>query len=107
MVSITERKREIGVLRGSVAVRFQVRKAIILEPSASALSLSFSAWYGGILGYYMLGPFSASVNGWVFPYVYPTALAMALFPGWCSCRWSRPGTVVSSPPHPDRGGPRL
>jgi len=81
-VSITERRREIGILRGLGAERFRVRKAILLEAVCIALVASaLGIVSGGIMGYYSATSFGASINGWVFPYRFPYDVALLLIPG--------------------------
>jgi len=82
MVSITERKREIGILRGLGGERRQVRKAILLEAVCVGLVAVVLGIAGGaIMGYYSVTSFGAAFNGWVFPYQFPAAIALSLIPG--------------------------
>jgi putative ABC transport system permease protein len=82
MVSITERKREFGILRGLGGERSQVRKAIVLEAVCIGLVAVLLGIGGGtILGYYAVGSFGAVFNGFVFPYVFPAAMSVSLVPG--------------------------
>jgi putative ABC transport system permease protein len=82
MVSITERKREIGILRGLGAERGQVRKAIMLEAVCIGLvAVILGIASGAILGYYAVSSFGAAFNGFVFAYIFPTAISISLVPG--------------------------
>jgi putative ABC transport system permease protein len=82
MVSITERKREIGILRGLGGEKQQVRKAILLEAVCIGLVSAVLGIAGGtILGYYAVGAFGAAFTGWIFPYRFPMEMAIAIFPG--------------------------
>ena len=82
MVSITERKREIGILRGLGGEKRQVRKAILLEAVCIGLvAVALGIACGTVLGYYSVGTFGAAFNGWVFPYQFPLEMALALIPG--------------------------
>jgi putative ABC transport system permease protein len=82
MVSITERKREFGILRGLGGERRQVRKTIVLEAVCIGLvAVLLGIGCGTILGYYSVGSFGAVFNGFVFPYVFPAAISMSLIPG--------------------------
>jgi len=82
VVSITERKREIGILRSLGGERRQVRKTIILEAASVALvSIVLGIAGGAIMGYYTVGPFGAAVNGWIFPYQFPSGMALGMVPG--------------------------
>jgi putative ABC transport system permease protein len=81
MVSITERKREIGILRGLGGEKWQVRKAIILEAVCiGVVALVLGTVCGAILGYYSVDAFAAAFSGWVFPYCFPTTIALSLIP---------------------------
>jgi putative ABC transport system permease protein len=82
MVSITERKREIGILRGLGGEKRQVRKAILLEAVCIGLVAAVLGIAGGtILGYYAVGAFGAAFTGWIFPYRFPVEMAVAIIPG--------------------------
>src|SRR5262249_9631890 len=82
VVSINERKREIGILRSLGGERRQVRRCILLEALAvGTVALLLGIGSGAILGYYAVGSFGAAFNGWVLPYRFPTAMALALLPG--------------------------
>jgi putative ABC transport system permease protein len=69
-------------LRGLGGEKSQVRKAIMLE----AVCIGFVAAIlgiacGTVLGYYAVGNFGAAFNGWIFPYQFPLAMAIAMLPG--------------------------
>jgi putative ABC transport system permease protein len=82
MVSITERKREIGILRGLGSEKHRVRKAIFLEAVCIGMvALVLGVASGTLMGYYMVQSFGASFNGWIFPYRFPVAMALSLVPG--------------------------
>ena len=82
MVSITERKREIGILRGLGGERNRVRKTIFLEAVCIGMvGVILGIAGGATLGYYVVNTFGASINGWIFPYQFPGIMALALFPG--------------------------
>lgn len=82
MVSITERKREIGILRGLGGERGQVRRTIMLEAVCMGLVAAVLGIVGGtILGYYSVASFGAAFNGWVFPYKFPAVWSLSLIPG--------------------------
>lgn len=82
MVSITERKREIGILRGLCGERHQVRKSILLEAVCVGLvSVALGIACGIVLGYYAVNTFGAAFSGWVFPYRFPVGMTIALLPG--------------------------
>ncbi len=82
MVSISERKREIGILRGLGGERSQVRSAILLEAVCVGLVATVLGIAGGaIMGYYAVTSFGAAFTGWIFPYRFPVTLALSLIPG--------------------------
>jgi putative ABC transport system permease protein len=82
MVSIMERKREIGILRGLGGEKQQVRKAILLEAVCIGLVSAVLGIAGGtILGYYAVGTFGAVFTGWIFPYRFPMIMTIAMLPG--------------------------
>lgn len=82
MISITERKREIGILRGLGGERNQVRKTIFLEAVCIGMvGVILGIAGGATLGYYVVNTFGAAINGWIFPYRFPGIMALALFPG--------------------------
>jgi putative ABC transport system permease protein len=81
-VSITERKREIGIVRALGGESKRVRKAIFLEAACVGfVGVVLGVAAGSTLGYYVVRTFGATVNGWIFPYEFPTAMSLALFPG--------------------------
>jgi putative ABC transport system permease protein len=81
-VSITERKREIGILRGLGSERYQVRKTILLEAVCIGLvAVTLGIVSGGIMGYHAATSFGAAFNGYVFPYRFPVGVALAIIPG--------------------------
>lgn len=81
-VSITERKREIGVLRALGGERRRVRKAIFLEAVCTGLvAVMLGIAVGSTLGYYVIGAVGGAITGWVFPYRFPAIVAATLVPG--------------------------
>jgi putative ABC transport system permease protein len=82
MVSITERKREIGILRGLGGEKSRVRKAILLEAVCIGLvAVVLGVASGIVLGYYAVGAFGAAFSGWIFPYRFPIVITLSLLPG--------------------------
>jgi putative ABC transport system permease protein len=82
MVSISERRREIGILRALGGERHRVRKAIMLEAVCVGLvAVILGTVAGSTMGFYVMGTFGASITGWIFPYEFPTEVVLALFPG--------------------------
>jgi putative ABC transport system permease protein len=82
MISITERQREIGILRALGGERHQVRQAILLEAvCVGCVAAILGTVVGATMGYYMVETVGTSITGWVFPHRFPVTVAMALFPG--------------------------
>lgn len=80
-ISITDRKRELGILKAVGGLSHQIRKIVVIE----ALNIALIATLLGIvagsyLGYFMNQTLSLSITGWRFPYVFPWLTALALFP---------------------------
>jgi putative ABC transport system permease protein len=81
-VSITERRREIGILRALGGERWRVRRSILLEAMVmGSVALALGTSIGSTLGQYVISIVSGSVTGWTFPYQFPTAVALLLVPG--------------------------
>jgi putative ABC transport system permease protein len=81
IVSITERKREIGILRALGGERRQVRRAIMLEAVCIGLvGVTLGIASGSVLGYYSVASLNAIFNGWVFPYRFPAMWSLSLIP---------------------------
>jgi putative ABC transport system permease protein len=82
IISITERQREIGILRALGGERRRVRQAILLEAvCVGCVAAILGTAVGSTMGYYMVGTVGTSITGWVFPYQFPVGVALALFPG--------------------------
>jgi len=82
IVSITERRREIGILRALGAERRRIRKAILLEAVCVGLvAVVLGTAVGSTLGYYAIGTVGSSITGWIFPYEFPLGVLMVLVPG--------------------------
>jgi putative ABC transport system permease protein len=106
MVSITERQREIGILRGLGAEGWQVRKAILLEAVCIGLvGTVLGACAGCVLGYYSVASLNAAFVGWVFPYRFPLVWSLLLVPGvvivsllaaWIPCRAALKTPIVEA-----------
>jgi putative ABC transport system permease protein len=80
-VSITDRRRELGVLKAVGAVRGQVRRTIWLEAlSVGTLGLVLGCAFGAINLYYILQVVQRDVAGMRLDYVYPTKTVLALVP---------------------------
>jgi putative ABC transport system permease protein len=80
-VSITDRRRELGVLKAVGAVRGQVRRAIWLEAlSVATLGLVLGCALGAINLYYILQIVQRDIAGMRLDYAYPTKTVLALVP---------------------------
>lgn len=80
-VSITDRKRELGVLQAVGGLRKQVRHTIWMEAlSIGWLGLVLGLALGGLILYYYLGILQNDVGGIRLTYRYPFGLAMAMVP---------------------------
>jgi putative ABC transport system permease protein len=87
-VSITDRRRELGVMQAVGGLRNQIRRTIWLEAlSIGAIGLVLGTAFGSINLYYTLGMIRRDVGGldldYIFPYGFmllmvPTILAAAL-----------------------------
>ncbi|MFN7919968.1 MAG: FtsX-like permease family protein [Bryobacteraceae bacterium] len=80
-VSITDRRRELGVLRAVGALRPQIRHTIWMEAIAIGLiGVILGAGMGAITLYYNLGMVARDMAGLVLDYRYPFAFALLLLP---------------------------
>jgi len=81
-VSVTDRRRELGILRAVGGFRNQVRWTIWMEAIAVALvSLIIGLSFGAVQLYFQLEMTARDVPGLRFDYIYPVSVAVALFPG--------------------------
>jgi putative ABC transport system permease protein len=81
VISVAERRRELGILKALGSERKQVFTLIVLE----ALSISIvGSLVGYALGSYLISyaadTISATNTGWTLPYAYPWGLALGLAP---------------------------
>jgi putative ABC transport system permease protein len=80
-VSITDRRRELGVLQAVGALRGQIRRTIWLEALAVAvLGIVLGCAIGAINLYYVLDIIQRDVAGLRLDYQYPTATVLGLTP---------------------------
>jgi putative ABC transport system permease protein len=80
-VSITDRRRELGVLRAVGAVRGQVRRTIWMEAlSVAVLGLVLGFAFGAVNLYYILEMVQRDFAGMRLDYVFPLSVAVALVP---------------------------
>jgi len=80
-VSITDRRRELGVLKAVGALRGQVRVAIWLEAaSVAAIGLILGSVLGAVNLYYLLEIVQRDALGWRLNYQYPVTTLLMLVP---------------------------
>ncbi|MCU1384006.1 MAG: hypothetical protein JWL71_2703 [Acidobacteria bacterium] len=80
-VSITDRRRELGVLRAVGAFRTQIRRTIWIEALAvAALGLVLGCAFGAVNLYYMLQIVQRDVAGLRLAYEFPAGTALMLVP---------------------------
>jgi len=80
-VSITDRRRELGVLQAVGALRAQIRRTIWMEAVAIGLiGLILGAVMGSVTLFYNLAMVRRDVAGLVLDYQYPFAMAAWLLP---------------------------
>jgi putative ABC transport system permease protein len=80
-VSITDRRRELGVLKAVGALRAQIRRTIWMEAlSIGALGLILGFALGAINLYYILEIVHRDIAGLRLDYVLPVSVALALVP---------------------------
>jgi len=96
IISVAERKRELGVLRAIGGLRSQIRKMILLEAAAIAIVGVLSGALAGVLNTYFLVRTAATmIGGYTIPFRFPItivlialpiALAIALAAAWWPAR---------------------
>ncbi len=80
-VSITDRRRELAVLRAVGGLRSQVRATLWMEAAATAIiSIILGLGLGAIHLYYVLELSYRDFPGMKFDYIYPAGVAAILFP---------------------------
>jgi putative ABC transport system permease protein len=80
-VSITDRRRELGVLKAVGALRGQIRRAIWLEAaSVAVIGLILGCALGAINLYYLLEIVQRDAVGMRLDYRYPVTTMLALIP---------------------------
>ena len=80
-VSITDRRRELGVLRAVGGLRGQIRRTVWIEAvSIGVLGLVLGLALGAINLYYLLEIVQRDVGGMRLDYEFPVSVALALVP---------------------------
>jgi len=81
VVSIADRRRELGVLRAVGGMRAQIRGTIWIEAlTIGAIGLILGVVLGAANLYYMLEVVHRDVTGMRFDYIFPAAVAVAMIP---------------------------
>jgi putative ABC transport system permease protein len=80
-VSITDRRRELGVLQAVGGLHGQIRRTIWIEAlSIGALGLILGLAFGAVNLYYILQIVHRDIAGMRLDYVFPVSVALALVP---------------------------
>ncbi|MFN0121001.1 MAG: FtsX-like permease family protein [Blastocatellia bacterium] len=80
-ISVSERKRELGVIRAIGGLRGQVRRMILLEAVAIAIAGLISGVIAGLLNtYFLVRTAAAMIGGYTMPYVFPVRLVLISLP---------------------------
>jgi putative ABC transport system permease protein len=81
VISVAERRRELGILKALGTVRRQVFALIVLEALGISIVGSIVGYaLGSYLIHYAADSISASGTGWTLPYAFPWGLASGLAP---------------------------
>jgi putative ABC transport system permease protein len=88
MVSITDRRRELGVLQAVGGLRWQVRHTIWMEAAAiGAIGLALGLGLGAVQLYYSVEVARRDIIGIDLGYAYPFGIALALIPVILAAAW--------------------
>ncbi|MBI3207908.1 MAG: FtsX-like permease family protein [Candidatus Solibacter usitatus] len=88
-VSITDRRRELGVLQAVGGLRRQVRQAIWMEAAGiGAVSILLGLALGAIILAYYLGVIRDEVAGIRLEYTYPFGIAALMIPFMMAVAWA-------------------
>jgi putative ABC transport system permease protein len=81
IISVSERKREIGVMRAIGGVRRQVRKMVLLEAIALAfIGISMGVFKSLFDTYFLVRTASSVLTGYSVPYDFPGTLVLMTIP---------------------------
>lgn len=87
-VSISDRRRELGVLQAVGGTRMQVRRTIWLEAiSIGAIGLILGIAMGTLNIYYTLGMVHRDIGGLDLDYIFPTSMVLTLIPIILGSAW--------------------
>jgi putative ABC transport system permease protein len=88
-VSITDRRRELGVLQAVGGLRRQIRRTVWMEALAIGMIGLILGWtLGAVNLHYTLGLTQRDFAGIRLDYIYPAALALALLPLIVEVAWA-------------------
>jgi putative ABC transport system permease protein len=88
-VSITDRRRELGVLRAVGGLRKQIRHTIWMEAfTIGVIGLVLGLAAGAIYLYYALQVIQVDLTGILLPYRFPLGLAAILLPVIVTAAWA-------------------
>lgn len=106
LISVTERRRELGIFKAVGASRRQVIRLVVFEAAGIGLA---GTVLGFVLGSYLIdvavNVLGASLNGWPLPYTYPfqvagvalpLLLAVAAIASWYPARVALATTAVEA-----------
>lgn len=106
IISVAERKRELGVLRALGGLRSQVRKLILLEAVAIAIiGVVTGAIAGAFNTYFLVRTAAMMIGGWAIPFDFPlwmigialpVAIVIALAAAWWPARRAVNMSVVEA-----------
>jgi putative ABC transport system permease protein len=106
IISIAERKREIGVIRAIGGMRWQIRRMVLLEAVAIAVVGVVAGVLKGLLDtYFAVRTAAAVLGGYTIPYYFPwtmivvalpLALGIALAAAWWPARRSVRMSVIEA-----------
>jgi putative ABC transport system permease protein len=81
VISVTERRRELGVFRAIGGLRRQVRRMILLEAaSISLIGLATGALAGIFNAYFMVHTAAIMIAGFTLPFRFPVSLVLITIP---------------------------
>ncbi|HEY3128728.1 MAG TPA: FtsX-like permease family protein [Acidobacteriota bacterium] len=80
-ISISDRRRDIGILKVIGGLQYQIRKLILLEACCIALIATvLGTMAGAYLGYFSNRTLALTFSGWWIPYYFDWRTALLLFP---------------------------
>jgi putative ABC transport system permease protein len=80
-MSITDRKKELGVMQAVGGLRNQIRRTIWLEAlSIGVIGLILGFGLGAVNLYYTLGVVARDIGGFTLDYLFPFTMALTMVP---------------------------